>query len=187
MKGPFQPKLGIYPRSKFGNTLRSFNKSWYLSFDWLEYSPKLNRAFCFPCRIFVASSGLNSGYTDLAFTQVGFKNWNNATSKFKMHQNTKFHCHNVKAHSDFLNSKSIDIVLNECKTLLISQKEKQRLHNRSIMLRLIDVTLCLAKSGKPFRGHHENSSSVCKGLFLDFIDVLKKYDVVLKNHLEKVL
>ncbi|KAL4090101.1 hypothetical protein QTP88_025001 [Uroleucon formosanum] len=185
MKGPFCPILEVYPRSKFGNTLRSFNKSWYLSFDWLEYSPKLDRAFCFPCRMFVTSSGLNAGYTDLAFTQVGFKNWNNATSKFKMHQNTKNHSHNVKAHSDFLNGKSINIVLDDCKTLLISQKEKQRQNNRSIMRRLIDVTLCLAKSGKPFRGHHENMSSVSKGLFLDFIDVLKKYDNVLENHLEK--
>ncbi|KAF0757116.1 zinc finger MYM-type protein 6-like, partial [Aphis craccivora] len=130
MKGPFCPKLDIYPRSKFGNTLRSFNKSWYLSFDWLEYSPKLDRAFCFPCRMFMASSGINAGYTDLAFTQVGFKNWNNATSKFKMHQNTKNHCHNVKAHSDFLNGKSINILLDDCKTLLISQKEEQRQHNR---------------------------------------------------------
>ncbi|KAL4091146.1 hypothetical protein QTP88_025883 [Uroleucon formosanum] len=185
MKAPFCPILEVYPRSKFGNTLRSFNKSWYLSFDWLEYSPKLDRAFCFPCRMFVTSSGLNAGYTDLAFTQVGFKNWNNATSKFKMHQNTKNHSHNVKAHSDFLNGKSINIVLDDCKTLLISQKEKQRQNNRSIMRRLIDVTLCLAKSGKPFRGHHENMSSVSKGLFLDFIDVLKKYDNVLENHLEK--
>ncbi|XP_060879141.1 uncharacterized protein LOC132951337 [Metopolophium dirhodum] len=53
------------------------------------------------------------------------------------------------------------------------------------MRRLIDVTHCLAKSGKPFRGHHENMSAVSKGLFLDFIDVLKKYDNVLANHLEK--
>ncbi|KAF0749060.1 zinc finger MYM-type protein 6-like, partial [Aphis craccivora] len=66
-----------------------------------------------------------------------------------------------------------------------NQKEEQRQHNRSIMRRLIDVTLCLAKNGEPFRGHHENSSSVSKGLFLDFIDVLKMYDNVLENHLEK--
>lgn len=43
----------------------------------------------------------------------------------------------------------------------------------------------MEKSGKPFRDHHENSFSVAKGLFLDFIDVLKKYDNVLENHLEK--
>jgi len=41
----------------------------------------------------------------------------------------------------------------------------------------------LAKSGKLFRGHQDNSTSVSKGLFLDFLDVLKKYDVTLRDHL----
>lgn len=91
--------------------------------------------------MFMASSGINAGYTDLVFTEVGFKNWNNATLKFKMHQNTKNHYYNVKAHSDFLNGKSINILLDDCKTLLISQKEEQCQHNQSIMQRLIDVTL----------------------------------------------
>ena len=44
---------------------------------------------------------------------------------------------------------------------------------------MIDVVLCL--SGKRFRGHNEKDSSVSKGLFLDILGVLKKYDNLLAN------
>lgn len=52
------------------------------------------------------------------------------------------------------------------------------------MLRLIDIILCLSKSGKPFRGHNEQSDSVSRGLFLDMVDLLKKYDKLLSDHLQ---
>lgn len=61
MKGPFQPILNVFPKSKFGSKQRSFQQSWYKLFPWLEYSPKENLAFCFPCRMFSGVTGLNSG------------------------------------------------------------------------------------------------------------------------------
>jgi hypothetical protein len=52
------------------------------------------------------------------------------------------------------------------------------------MERLVDVTICLAKGGRPFRGHDESINSHQKGLFKEFIQVLSKYDVVLKDHID---
>ncbi|XP_060846033.1 uncharacterized protein LOC132925678 [Rhopalosiphum padi] len=52
------------------------------------------------------------------------------------------------------------------------------------MHRLIDIALCLAKNGKSLRGHNENTNSVSKGLFLEMVDLLKKYDSLLSEHLE---
>lgn len=52
------------------------------------------------------------------------------------------------------------------------------------MKRLIDVIICLTKSGKPFRGHAESLTSHQKGLFLEVIHLLSKYDVTLKSHLD---
>ena len=75
VRGPFQPKLKLYPRTKFGDRFRCFNKSLYELFNWLEYSVKLDRAFCFPCRMFTNSSGINAGYTNSAYSKVGFNNW----------------------------------------------------------------------------------------------------------------
>ncbi|XP_026821225.1 uncharacterized protein LOC113559674 [Rhopalosiphum maidis] len=171
LKGAFQPKLKMYPRTQFGNRARSFQSSWYDDFSWLEYSVKLDRAFCFVCRMFNTAPVLNSGQVDFAFSQKGFKNWSTSTTKFKKHQNSISHNFSMTAYHNFSNCKPIDVTLDESRLVSISEREKQRLHNRNIMHRLIDITLCLAKSGKPFRGHLEKSSDVCKGLFLDIVDI----------------
>lgn len=56
---------------------------------------------------------------------------------------------------------------------LNSQKEQTRLKNRQIMKRLIDITVCLNASDKPFRRHSEKYNDIHKELFLDIVGHLK--------------
>lgn len=51
------------------------------------------------------------------------------------------------------------------------------------MKRLIDIVIGLEKKGKPFRGYGESKISIARGLFLDLVDLLSKYDPILKDHL----
>jgi len=51
LRGPFQPVLTMFPRSTISGVQRSFHKNWYEQFTWLEYSPKNDCAFSFPCRV----------------------------------------------------------------------------------------------------------------------------------------
>ncbi|KAL7289097.1 hypothetical protein TKK_0017046 [Trichogramma kaykai] len=44
------------------------------------------------------------------------------------------------------------------------------------MKKLIDIIIILAKGGKPLRGHNEKEESCEKGLFLEIVQLLKKYD-----------
>ncbi|XP_022183530.1 zinc finger MYM-type protein 1-like [Myzus persicae] len=81
--------------------------------------------------------------------------------------------------------KSIDVVLDEAKELVLSKRESGRLNNRSIMQRLIDITILLAKTEKPFRGHNENLKSDIRGMFLELAWLFKKYDTTLKKHLDE--
>lgn len=180
-RGPFQPKLQIFPRTTFGNKNRSFHQQYYEEFPWLEYSPTSDSAYCFPCRMFKSNS-LNIGQSDEAFTTRGFKTWSTSTTSFKKHQKTKSHFHSTESLSNF-HKKSIDVVLDEAKELVLSKRESDRLNNRSIMQRLIDITILLAKTGKPFRGHNENLKSDNRGMFLELAWLLKKYDPTLKQHL----
>lgn len=55
------------------------------------------------------------------------------------------------------------------------------------MHRLIDITILLAKTGKPFRGHKEKEEDVGsnRGMYLELVWLLKKYDITLKKHLEE--
>lgn len=126
----------------------------------------------------------SSGYTDSASSKFGFNNWKLAITKFKAHQTSNTHLNSITSLTNFLHLKPIDIVLDEERKLIHSQKEQQRLKNRQIMHRLIDITLCLGIGGRSFRGKNEKESSYNKGLFKDIVTLLAKYDPLLKSHLE---
>ena len=49
--------------------------------------------------------------------------------------------------------------------------------------RLLDITLFLAKQNLAFSGHDEGHDSTNKGNFLELVQLLSKYDVVLKEHI----
>ncbi|XP_060846280.1 zinc finger MYM-type protein 1-like [Rhopalosiphum padi] len=184
LKGPYQPVLKIFPRTTFGNAnkQRSFQHSWYNLFPWLEYSPKADLAFCFPCRMFNGATGLNAGQSEIVYSKTGFKNWKLATIRFNVHQKTKVHLNSSSALSNFLDSKSIDVVLDKTCEHINSQKEIQRLKNREIVKRIIDIILCISIGGKPLRGHTEKTNDVHKGLFLDIVSLLSKYDSLFNEH-----
>ena len=53
--GPIQPRLANYPVQDRGGRKRSFHASWFdilHAKDWLEYSYKIDRMFCFACKMF---------------------------------------------------------------------------------------------------------------------------------------
>ncbi|KAL4141956.1 hypothetical protein QTP88_004495 [Uroleucon formosanum] len=60
LKGGYKPILSLYPRKLQGHKFRSFHKEWYKQYDWLEYSPTADAAFCFSCRMFKAQDIFNS-------------------------------------------------------------------------------------------------------------------------------
>ncbi|KAL4125828.1 hypothetical protein QTP88_010068 [Uroleucon formosanum] len=104
---------------------------------------------------------------------------------FKKHQSSKCHLNSAKALTDFINLKSIDCVLDKNRLEEISRKEKDCLKNREFMNRIIDILICLGKSGRPFRGHDEKSDSCNQGLFKELVILLTKYNVVLQDHLQE--
>jgi len=99
-RGPFQPHAIIFPRRKLGASERNFHDNWYSQFNWLEYSPCLDAAFCFPCRCFARDISSQRGHADKAYTKTGFRGWNIATTKFKAHQITSIHISSVNILSE---------------------------------------------------------------------------------------
>eukprot|EP00102_Acyrthosiphon_pisum_P022876 XP_016660086.1 PREDICTED: zinc finger MYM-type protein 1-like [Acyrthosiphon pisum] len=184
LKGRYKPILDLYPRSLQNSKKRSLQKNWYDIFDWLEYRDASDKAFCFPCRCFKGNE-INSSYSESTFSSNGFKAWYRAIDAFKKHQSSKCHLNSAKALTDFINLKSIDCVLDKNRLEEISRKEKDRLKNREFMNRIIDIIICLGKSGRPFRGHDEKSDSCNLGLFKELVILLTKYDVVLQDHLQE--
>lgn len=60
----------------------------------------------------------------------------------------------------------------------MSSREPQDLAIRNIIHNLMNMSLRLAKDGKPFRGHNEKVDCVSTGLFLEMVNVLKSYDYI---------
>jgi len=174
--------LSSFTRTKQWNYNRSFQQQWYSDFEWLEYSIELDSAFCFPCRCF-SGNEINSSQLENAFSKTRFNNWYRGVDRFKKHQRSKAHLNSSISLVTFLNSKSIDEVIDSNKTLIIQKREVERSENRKIMERLINIVICLSKGGRPFRGHNEKNDSVQQGLFKEMVNILAKYDDVLRNHM----
>jgi hypothetical protein len=75
-------------------------------------------------------------------------------------------------------------LLDENKRAHISKQKQIRFENRQLTERFINIVLCFAKEGRPFRGHDEKQHSLKKGIFLDIVALVSKYDSVLKQRLE---
>ena len=131
--GPFQPQ------TKFPTVNnRHFRTEWFTTYPWLEYSLRMDRAFCFPCRL------RNDSRYESAFTISGFCQWKNGTSRFNNHQAAQFHkeaferwkttIQNHDNNTDVL--KSLD-----------QQHSKHALENRTYLRELIRTIHFLARQG----------------------------------------
>ena len=68
----------------------------------------------------------------------------------------------------------------DAETIALMEMEKKKW--RDILHRLLGITLFLAKQNLAFHGHKEDESSLNKGNFLEMVEMLSKYDSVLKEH-----
>lgn len=110
-EGPCQIRLLSYPKTLFGNRLRSFQNTWYDNYDWLEYSKSKNAVYCFYCRAFSLNNVAIKGHIDQAFISKGYSNWKDACNAFKSHVKSVCHTNCVESWSVFKSGVSIDVQL----------------------------------------------------------------------------
>ncbi|XP_057780231.1 uncharacterized protein LOC130998843 [Salvia miltiorrhiza] len=156
--GPCQVVGHTYPKTQFGNQLRSFQDVWYQKFVWLEYSVAKDACFCFWCYIFKHPDKTGRYGAD-AFTKTGFTNWKKALIKFVEHVGDADSCHN--------NARvQIEAFKNQRGSMVNMFRSNAREVNIAYRARLtasLDVTRFLLKQGLSFRGHDESNSSSNRG------------------------
>ena len=143
--------------------------------SWMVYSLVGKQLHCFSCRLFTTTV---SNLTSKLMT--GFKDWWKMNPKVRDHEKSEDHL------SHFEKWKLLDTRLRLNKTIdseTISLMESKKKKWRDYLYRLLDITLYLAKQNLPFRGHREHDSTSNKGNFLEMVEMLSKYDPVLKEHL----
>ena len=156
--GPYQPR-SQYPVDCHG---RHFCTQWYTQFKWLEYSPSINKAFCFPCRVFGTK-----GRHQEAFVSNGFQHWKSASEKFRTHQSSVAHKNSIlawKVGKQMQNNPEGNVV-----SLINLQHKKVIDKNRQYLKNIVETLIFIGRQGISLRGHRENDESLNKGNFLELL------------------
>ena len=98
-----------YQLTTHNGRCRSFLSKWYTTYDWLEYSPIVDKMYCFVCRCFAHRVVGSVGHIDAAFTSSGTqaKRWKNARSALSKHQSSSIHKQAALCWVDFVSLKPI--------------------------------------------------------------------------------
>ena len=177
--GPFQPHDFDFPVRNFAGQMRSFLPSWFDKFPWIEYSPNLDAAFCFPCRLF--SKQIEHCNCDQAFVTVGYKQWKKALEKgrgLKGHAISDSHklAMTLWAESRPL-EKSVKVQLDSSH----SRDVQKHLHH---LEKITETIMWLGKQGLPLRGHDESHDSLNRGNFLELLDLRSVDNQALRKYLD---
>ena len=115
---PYQPKLDPKKtKRQQGQQQRPFQNNWFTTYKWLTYCCTKNVAYCFVCRKakHLGMFTFNKKADD-AFLSSGFKNWKNATMRFKKHEKSDSHRVATMRYMAFLKSPGINTLMsNETK------------------------------------------------------------------------
>lgn len=183
--GPIQPRLSDYPTRSFGNKQRRFQVQWFDKYKWLEYSISKDSAFCFVCRSFGSITSSKSFDT---FNSNGYSDWKGALDSgrgFNKHQNSAAHISNYESWLHFIGENPIDAQLSIQREKEINKLKMERADRFEALSRIIDVVTTLARLRLPFRGDDESLNSKNKGIFLEIIELVARYDQTLASHIEK--
>jgi len=178
LNGPTQPRDVIFPRKWMSGEFRSFQKTWYDEFDWLEYSEYKDAAYCLYCYLFF-NSAKPEKFGSSVFAHQGYVNWKKAKDTFNNHNVCKTHVEARLKCEDFMNQKT-----NVGRKLVqISKEEEKRYEIR--LTASLGVARFLIMQGDAFRGHDESSTSLNKGTYREMIDWYKDKVEIVKEAYEK--
>lgn len=149
---------------------------------WLIYSKKLNRVYCFCCKLF--------GNCRTQLSSDGCYDWRNLGKVLKRHENTSDHLKSMMKWFELEGRLRSGKTIDQENEALIRQAKK---HWHDLIIRLVDIINFLAKHNLAFRGHRESFSSSegldlknNSGNFMDIFKLIAKYDVTLSEHLRRI-
>lgn len=165
-----RPLLQQYQKKRQGNRDRSFQKTWYDAFPWLEYFEDQDACFCYPCQMFAKGST-----KEKTFVVTGFSNWKTAMESgkgFKKHGQSEVHITAMASRKEKeFREKRGQTVQN-----LIQVKPEYRIWLKTVF----NTSKYLVANGLSFRGHEENANldeNMSGGLYLNtFSDLLFPQD-----------
>lgn len=150
--------------------------------DSLVWSSTKNAFYCLPCRL-MSTNTINPSNLCRPQGYSKMQPWKKLRDKLPAHENTQDH---VKFYIQWRSSQtriqkdtSIDGLLDK---QLISEAQKWK----EILYRILHTILFLGERGLAFRGESNILGERNNGNFLGILELISRYDPVLREHLEKV-
>jgi hypothetical protein len=145
---------------------------------WLVYSPSVDKVFCCCCKFEGDRCRSILGTTCM-------NDWKHLTqAKLLEHESSSAHCKSqhswIECSTRLLYGSCVDAALQE-------HIRSKAMHRHGVLKRLLDVTLYLSGRSLAFRGSSHRLLTAENGNFLGLVEMLGKYDDVLKEHLRRVL
>ena len=143
--------------------------------SWLIYSEKNNSLFCFCCKLFSKRT--------INLTSSGMANWKHASTLLTSHDNSPEHLNCMKAWKELgVRLKTGETIDKQEMALL----EAERGRWRAVLTRLTAIVQSLAIRNLALRGHTETLFSPSNGNFLKEVELMAKFDPIMKDHLSRV-
>ncbi|XP_035836630.1 uncharacterized protein LOC118484762 [Helianthus annuus] len=185
MKGPKRDRDVVKgPVDKFG---RHFSNTMYTRIlsnretcdrEWLVYSKKLDKLYCFCCKVF------RTGHPKGGLDDEGYNDWIHASGRLKQHEVGLEHFKNMnewfELHQRLKCNETIDKSAYE-------QFRKEKDYWKQVILRIVALVKFLAKYGLAFRGSNEKLYQKGNGNFLGLVEMLEEFDPIMKEHVRRVL
>ncbi|XP_029435922.1 zinc finger MYM-type protein 1-like [Rhinatrema bivittatum] len=152
--------------------------------DWLRWSPSNKVLYCVTCMAFTNDSICKTG--SMLSRKDGFDpskhKWHRLYIKLPEHEHSSQHRRNYWRWRTLQNSIGGHGVDYEIQINLSKEADKFI----ALLERLLDVTLHLASRNMAFRGSSQRIGEIHNGNFLGTLEILARYDNLLREHLEKV-
>ena len=154
--------------------VRSFQPGWAKSYKWLEYSLSADMMYCHRCRHF--GDGSFPAWEGDG-TRAG--GWKKATEKLKEHALHASHKQSEGMFVDWKHSQKTGGI----QGMVLKGVEKTAMDNRIYISSVAEVVNLCGRQALPLRGHDESTSSDNRGNFIELLDLVGQYDLVVRKKL----
>ena len=142
----FQPKAqdipgGHFPTKKIRGANRSFHplpSGEQVQREWLSYSIVKDVMYCFPCFLFAGdTSKSGKGRFSKEWAEDGLSDWKDGLQKIYKHEKSESHMLCCEKLTYFRSGKGIDLLIDEQRAQIATQREATIKHNRAILERMV--------------------------------------------------
>ncbi|XP_022003042.2 zinc finger MYM-type protein 1-like [Helianthus annuus] len=185
IKGPKRDRDVVKgPVDKFG---RHFSNTMYTRIlsnretcdrEWLVYSKKLDKLYCFCCKLF------RTGHPKGGLDDEGYNDWIHASGRLKQHEVGLEHFKNMNEWFELRQRLKCNETIDKS---TYEQFRKEKDYWKQVILRIVALVKFLAKYGLAFRGSTEKLYKKGNGNFLGLVEMLEEFDPIMKEHVRRVL